>query len=558
MYRTLLLVSFSWLILQPLSSQTYYKFAVFFADKGSNNPHSVSDPTTFLSQRAIERRARYNISISAQDLPVNPSYVQGVTGVAANVSIVNRSRWFNFVMVGTYDSSVVTSIAALPYVTQTHLVYRGGYPQKPGPGKVAQPNSGTKSLTGLVEDLNYGNAKTQTEMIGLDYLHRKGYLGQDMVIAVLDGGFLFVDQMPAFDHLRAANRILGTWDFAANEESVYEDNNHGTNVLSCMAGFVEGKMLGTAPMASYWLLRTEDVFSETIVEEYNWVCGAEFADSVGADLINSSLGYTTFDNGVGDHSYADMNGNTSVATRGADIAAAKGILVVNSAGNSGNNAWKYIGAPADGDSVLTVGAVKNDREKASFSSFGPTADGRVKPNVCAMGQGASVVGVGGEVIPANGTSFSSPILCGAVACLWQKHRLEKNNMDVIRAVEQCSHLYNAPNDGMGYGVPNLGVADMLLSQTPFDQFFENQEIKVYPNPVGDQTFYVDFYAQLTENILIEITNIKGKKIYSQEKQVYQKTMNTLVLNTDAKLGAGVYVLVIHTKNKRFSTKFVKS
>lgn len=558
MYRTLFLVSFSLLFLQQLSPQTYYKFAVFFADKGSNNPHSISDPTTFLSQRAIERRSRYNISITEQDLPVNPSYVQGVMSVSGNISIVNRSRWFNYLMIGTYDSAVVTSIAALPYVSQIKLLYRGNYPQKLQPGKGNQPDGGTKSLSGSIENLNYGNAKTQTEMIGLDYLHRKGYLGQDMVIAVLDGGFLFVDQMPAFDHLRAGNRILGTWDFAANEESVYEDNNHGTNVLSCMAAFIDGKMLGTAPMASYWLLRTEDVFSETIVEEYNWVSGAEFADSVGADLINSSLGYTTFDNGIEDHTYADMNGNTSVATRGADVAAAKGILVVNSAGNSGNSAWKYIGAPADGDSVLTVGAVKNNREKATFSSFGPSADGRVKPNVCAMGQGASVVGVGGEVISANGTSFSSPILCGAVACLWQKHRQEKNNMDVIRAVEKCSNLYNVPNDGMGYGIPNLGVADMLLSQTPFDQYFENQEIKVYPNPVGDQTFYVDFYAQLTENILIEITSVKGKKLYSQEKQVYQKTMNTLVLNTDAKLGAGVYVLVIHTHNKRFSTKFVKS
>ncbi len=558
MYRTLFLVCYSLLFLQQLSSQTYYKFAVFFTDKGSNNPHSISDPTTFLSQRAIERRSRYNISITEQDLPVNPAYIQGVISISGNISIVNRSRWFNYLMIGTYDSAVVTSIATLPYVSQIKLLYRGSYPQKSGAGQGTLHNEGIKSVGGSLDDLNYGEAKIQTEMLGLDYLHRKGYLGQDMVIAVLDGGFFKVDQIAAFDHLLTANRILGTWDFAANEESVYEDNNHGTHVLSCMAGFIDGKMLGTAPMASYWLLRTEDVTTETIVEEYNWVSGAEFADSVGADLINSSLGYTTFDNGIGDYTYLDMNGNTSIATRAADIAAAKGILVVNSAGNSGASAWKYIGAPADGDSVLTVGAVKNNREKATFSSFGPSADGRIKPNVCAMGQGASVVGVGGEVIPANGTSFSSPILCGAVACLWQKYRMTKNNIDVIRAVEKSSNLYNTPNDGMGYGIPNLGVADLLLSQTPFDQFFENQEIKVYPNPVGDQSFCVDFYAQLTENILIEITNVKGKKIYSQEKQVYQKTMNTLVLNTDAKLSAGVYVLVIHTQNKRFSTKFVKS
>ncbi len=558
MIRTVFLLCFSLVISLQLAAQTYYKFAVFFSDKGSNNPNSISNPSTFLSQRAIERRVRYNIVVTEQDLPVNPSYVEGVASVSNGISIVNRSRWFNYVMIGTYDSSVVTTIATLPYVTQIKLLYRGGYPQKPEAGKGPQSNGGAKSFTGSIEDLIYGDAKTQIEMIGLDYLHRKGFLGQDMVIAVLDGGFLFVDQIPAFEHLRADNRILGSWDFVANEESVYEDNNHGTNVLSCMAAFVDGKMLGTAPLASYWLLRTEDVYTETIVEEYNWVSGAEFADSVGADLINSSLGYTTFDFGIEDHTYADMNGNTSIATKAADIAAAKGILVVNSAGNSGSSSWKYIGAPADGDSVLAVGAVKNNREKAAFSSFGPSSDGRIKPNVCAMGQEASVVGVGGEVISANGTSFSSPIMCGAVACLWQKHRQTKNNMDVFRAVEKSSNLFNNPNNGMGYGIPNFGVADMLLSQTPFDQYFENQQIKVYPNPVNDQIFYVDFYAQLTENILIEITNVKGKKFYSQDKQVYQKTMNTLVLNLDSKMSSGVYVLVIHTQNKQFSTKFVKS
>lgn len=558
MYRTLFLFSYSLLFLLQLSSQTYYKFAVFFTDKGSNNPHSISNPSTFLSPRAIERRMRYNINITEQDLPVNPTYIQGVTNVSSNISVVNRSRWFNYVMIGTYDSAVVMTIESLPYVAHIKLLYRGIYPQKIETGNKKQFNETTQSLNSSIEDLKYGNAQTQIEMIGLDYLHRKGFLGQDIVIAVLDGGFLKVDEIPAFEHLYTSNRILGTWDFVANEESVYEDNNHGTNVLSCMAGFVEGKMLGTAPLASYWLLRTEDVFTETIVEEYNWVSGAEFADSVGADLINSSLGYTTFDNGIDDHTYEDMDGNTSIATKAADIAASKGILVVNSAGNSGNNSWKYIGAPADGDSVLTVGAVKNNRERAAFSSFGPTADGRVKPNVCAMGQGTTVIGVGGEVIQANGTSFSSPIVCGAVACLWQKHRQEKNNMDVIRAMEQSSNLYNSPNDSMGYGIPNLGVADMLLSQIPFDQYFENQEIKVYPNPVDSQTFYVDFYSQLTENILIEITNINGEKLYSQEKQVYQKTMNSLVLNIDSKIGAGVYVLTIHTQNKRFTSKFVKS
>lgn len=538
-----------------LSAQVYYRFAVYFTDKGINSPYSIENPSQFLSQRAIERRARYNIAITEADIPVYPAYLNGIASISSDIKIVNRSRWFNFAMIGTYDSSLVTAIQVLPYVSEVTLLYRGSYPLKPNQG--AAPTSGTKSVGGDISSLNYGSAKIQNEMIGVDYLHRKGYLGQDMHIAVLDAGFKNVNLIQAFDHLRNDQRILGTWDFVANDSSVYEDNSHGTNVLSCMAAFIDGKMLGTAPLASYWLLRTEDAATETIIEEYNWLCGAEFADSVGADLINSSLGYTTFDGGIGDHTYADLNGNTAIATKAADIAAGKGILVVNSAGNSGNSGWKYIGVPADGDSVLAVGAVRSDREKAGFSSFGPSADGRIKPNVAAMGQGSIVVGTMGEITPANGTSFSGPIMCGAVACFWQKYR-DSNNMEIIRKVEKSASLFSSPNDALGYGIPNFGVADMIMSQVNFEDYFLNQELKIYPNPTGENTLYVDYYAQYSEPILLQIHNAKGKRIYSQEIQVHQKTFNTFTIAIENRFSNGIYTLTIHSSSHTFSAKFVKA
>lgn len=537
------------------NSQVYYRFAVFFKDKGTNSPYTISNPIQFLSQRAIERRVRYNIPITEQDIPIYPAYLDGLASLSSEINIVNRSRWFNFAMIGTYDSSLTTSIQTLPYVSDVKLLYRGTYPLKPA--QTNNPSSGTKSISNNISDLNYGNARIQNEMLGIDYLHRRGYLGQDMHIAVLDAGFKNADNISAFDHLRDDNRILGTWDFVANESSVYEDNSHGTNVLSCMASYIEGKMLGTAPLASYWLLRTEDAATETIIEEYNWLCGAEFADSVGADLINSSLGYTTFDGGIGDHTYTDMDGNTSIATKAADIAAAKGILVVNSAGNSGNNSWKYIGVPADGDSVLAVGAVRADREKASFSSFGPSADGRVKPNVAAMGQGATVVGTMGEITPANGTSFSGPIMCGAVACFWQKHR-DKNNIDIIHEVEKSASLYSTPNEGLGYGIPNFGIADLLMNNINFDEYYKSQDLKIYPNPTGENTLYVDFYAQLSETVLLQIHNTRGKCIYSQEIKVFQKTYNTFSIAIENRFANGIYTLSIQTQSQVFNAKFVKS
>lgn len=267
---------------------------------------------------------------------------------------------------------------------------------------------------------NYGQATGQTQMIAMDALHNLGYAGEGMLIALLDGGFLDANIMPSLDSVFSNNQVLATWDFVSNDANVYDDNWHGASVFSCIAANVPGEMVGTAPHAQFLLLRSEDVSSEYIIEEYNYAAAAEFADSAGADVIHSSLGYTKFDDASQDHTYADMNGNTAPATIAADLAAKKGIIVTSSAGNEGNSQWNYISVPADGDSVLAVGAVDQQAMYSSFSSNGPSADGRVKPDVAAVGGSTFLfMPFNPSVVQASGTSFSGPIIAGAAACLWQ-------------------------------------------------------------------------------------------------------------------------------------------
>jgi len=552
--RRITLFIFAFTLVTNLFSQSHYKFAVYFADKSPvGYPYSLSTPTDFLSQRSIDRRTKYSIPLTTTDLPIAPSYTAGVLGISDSIKFYNKSNWLNCIVVGTNDSTLADSINQLSYVTQVKWIYKGVKPQTASdfPGTFGPP----VTLTGAGYGIDYGLADTQSTMMSLDYLHRKNYHGAGIVIAILDAGFTNVAGITAFDHLRDSSRILGTWDFVVNEESVTGDASHGMHVLSCMGGYIPGQFMGTAPQASYWLLKTEDGGAETISEEYNWIAGAEFADSVGADMINSSLGYTTFDFPSMDHTYADMNGNTCIGSIGADLAASKGILVCNSVGNSGGNGWNYLGAPSDADSILAVGAVKSNRANASFSSFGPSADGRIKPDVSSMGQASWIVGLIGIPQTGNGTSFSSPILCGAVACLWQKHP-NKTNLEIMDAVRRSSHVYSVPTDQYGYGIPNFGVADKLLQSVDFTNYFTDQSIVVYPNPVTSMQISFDMYSNISEDMIVSISDTEGKTVYTEVIRTYEKSLNTYVLGFNKELARGTYILSIYTGRKNFMVKFI--
>lgn len=363
----------------PGSAQVKYKFLVYFTDK-LDSPFTENNPSQFLSSRSIQRRIKQGIPISKNDLPVNPAYLDSLR--KKGIDVWYPSRWLNAAVIHA-DSNQLAGINTLPFVKNISRVSRLG--------KVEGIDINTLSPLQLEKaNVNYGASFNQVSMIGADVMHSEGYRGEGMLIAVFDGGFQNANTVSFLDSLFKNKQVLKTFDFVEKKEDVYGFLDHGTNVLSTMAGYSEGQLIGTAYKADYLLLRTEDASTEKLIEEANWLIAAEFADSAGADLINSSLGYTTFDDPKTDHRYKDLDGNTTIITKAADLAAAKGIVVVNSAGNDGSNSWKYISAPADADSILAVGAVDASGNYAAFSSIGPSYDGRVKPDVAAQGQNAII------------------------------------------------------------------------------------------------------------------------------------------------------------------------
>lgn len=535
-------------------SQTSPKVYWFqFTDKG-NTPYSLEQPQEFLSQRAIDRRNRQGISLDSTDLPVDPAYIQAVVDEGA--IYLTQSKWFNSVTVAVFNDEIRDSILDLPFIRSNQPVARRPEPQSPKENKWSEYEL-TKSVSDLAYSENdYGFAFNQIDMLGGVSLHNQGYRGEGMVIAVLDAGFPNVNTDEAFQTMRDNGRLLGGWDFVSKDDLIFEDHPHGLSVLSTMASYLPGRFIGTAPEASYLLCRTENANSEFPIELDYWVAGAEFADSAGADVINSSLGYTTFDQEQFDFTYADMDGNTIRGSKGADMAASKGILVVNSAGNSGNDAWRYIGAPADGDSVLAIGAVTADGAMASFSSFGPSADGDVKPNVCAQGFQATVLSTSGSVVSGNGTSFAGPIMAGMAACLWQANYETATNMDIFRAIEQSAHLYDDPADDYGYGIPNFAKANLALRGLNPEDPDKSELFPLYPNPFND-AFQGTFYSHEEQEVLIRLVNSLGQEVRRIEAVADAISGATFTFNGLQDLHEGVYTLQIVTEERKYFRKLVK-
>lgn len=509
------IIALSLILLSFHSVFAQSRFIVFFTDK-NNSPYSTSNPIQFLSQRAIDRRVAQGIAITQEDIPVNASYIQSLLNAGATV--LNTTKWFNAAIIDTPTPSVLTAISNLPYVQSTSNVGKiksGDSSTKLDISPIAPFASQRMMSSAATTAFAYGYSSNQINMLGLQSLHNQGFDGNGMLIAVLDAGFLSANTMACFDSLFQQNRVLATWDFVDHETDVYNDHYHGAAVLSCMASIVPDSIIGTAPHAQYILLRSEDAGTEYLIEEYNWAVAAEFADSAGADIINSSLGYTEFNDPTQNHTYADMNGNTAPGTIAADKAASKGIIVVNSAGNEGNSNWNYIGVPADGDSVLAVGAVDENTNYASFSSNGPSSDGRVKPDVAARGQNTWLyTPFNTQPVMANGTSFSSPVMAGAVACLRQAWPA-KTNMEIIQAVKRSANQFSNPDTLLGYGIPNFTLANSLLSLEDYT-FSTDEYLHVFPNPWnGNQPVSLLVFAADSAPGEISIYDIEGSLIYNQ-------------------------------------------
>ena len=538
-------------LLSVLSISTFAqdRYIIFLKDK-ANSPYQINNPSAYLSARAIARRNAMNIAIDSADIPVNPSYLNSIANTGAR--ILNTSRWFNSVTVQA-DTNQVIAIGALNYVDRYVKVFGSNLHRKAVKPKYeeVQPLEVTASRkSGLG---NYGGATNQTQMIGADALHNAGYTGKNSVIAVIDAGFTNANIHPAFDSLRTQNRLLGTWNFSSNTPDVYGYSNHGTSVLSCMAALVPDTMIGTAPHAKYYLLRSEEEATEYEVEEYNWAAAAEFADSVGVDVINSSLGYTEFDARSQNHTYADMNGNTAVVTLAAKMASEKGVLVVNSAGNSGNDPWFYIGAPADADEVFTIGSVSPFEDISGFSSNGPTSDGRIKPDVCAQGSQTylarpSDLGYG----TGSGTSFSSPVTAGFSACAFELYKVSHPSAkpaDVKAWIKKYADRATQPNNQYGYGIPD---GSKLLLNASVENTSKNT-YKVYPNP-STNTLFINVNNGNNRVWDFQISDALGKVLYAREFDTVELLMG---IELPPNISKGFYIISLSTENDSFKQVIIK-
>ncbi len=426
------------------SAENAYRFHIVFRDKNKSH-YSLEEPLKFLSQKALDRREHQHISLDSTDLPVSAYYLKKVSKCGA--AIVAISKWNNSALITLLDSANIYQILKLPFVKSEQWVWKGTLTPK-----LLTPD--TLSIRHHRDSTYYGEAEAQINILNGQRLHQAGFTGKGMTIAVIDGGFMNANKIPLLDSVK----VLGTRNFVHPKLSVYDEQSHGTGVLSCMATNTPYEMVGTAPGAAYWLLISEDGYSETPAEEDFWVSAAEYADSLGVDVINSSLGYFKFDNDSWDITYNQLDGQYSLISHTASMLADKGIILVNSAGNSGMDSWKKISVPADADNILTVGAIDVNKRLSPFSSIGNSADNRIKPDVMAMGAGCAVVRPNGKGVGrGNGTSFASPTLCGLVACLWQACP-DLDAKQLIEIVRRSGDRWNNPDNIFGYGIPDMWKA----------------------------------------------------------------------------------------------------
>ena len=491
----------------------------------------LANPLTMLTQRSLDRRVAQSIALDFKDVPLDQSYIDQITA-STGITVMAKSKWLNALHIRGVEADIRALKTTFSFVDYIDFANHNLANARSTSIETHQ----NKWETAITYD--YGGSANQVEMLGIDVLHEQDFTGQGKIIAVIDAGFTNVNTIPAFADLFTNGQILGTYDYVNREIDVYTDHFHGTMVLSTIAGFVDGALVGTAPDAQFYLFRTEDASSENPVEESYWVEAAEEADRLGVDIINTSLGYTTYDNPDYSHTYAELDGQTAFMTRGAEIAFSRGMIIVNAAGNSGAAAWHYIGVPADAPSVLAIGAVDASENITSFSSWGPSADNRIKPDVCAKGGGATVVNTAGNVVAASGTSFSGPIMSGAIASLWQAFP-NKTNVELVQLIKKSAHLYANPTDQEGYGIPNFSQILAVAEQS-------DNDFLCYPNPSKDNLNFILFKNNLELPIIL--FDVSGRL-------VLKKMINALDKNIDiSHLSKGIYIL--NTVNKSF--KIIKN
>lgn len=513
-------------LLIGLSGQAQIQDAwIYFSDK-ENVEASINNPISILTQEALDRKALHSVVIDARDVPVTEAYIQEVKN-SPGITYWAKSKWMNCVYVqGTVND--LEALLDLPYVVG--IEYADKDLNFPNPQPVSDKFKVLADPQSRVE-YNYGAAANQIEMISGDYLHQQEFTGEGMIIAVMDSGFPNFTSNPGFAHIVNNGRLLGTFDFYSRTTDVTGTGSHGIQTTSDIGGYLDNQFAGTAPDASFYLFRTEYGPSENPREEAWWVEALERADSLGVDVVNTSLGYQAYDNANYDHSYEDLDGVTTFAARGANLAYEKGMVLVTSAGNQGNS-FGTVATPADAIGLLAVGAVNNLGNYVSFSSRGPTVDGRIKPDVMAKGQSAAVISSSGVVDFSNGTSFSSPIKAGAVSCLWQAFP-ETTNAELMQVVRESAHLFNNPTDQMGYGIPNFELAFNTLTLLAQNDHLLKRQAALSPNPVNE-SFSVLLPSEV-DYAQLEVYNVLGQFIESLEVRASQSQIPVTHWNKGAYL-----------------------
>lgn len=520
-------------------------YFIIFKDK-AGSAFSTERPNEFLSERAVNRRNSQNINVVAQDLPVSKSYVDQVNSLT---KVRYSSKWLNGVVVRA-DQTTIERIKSLDFVKG--ILWNGDL--KSSATIIEEPTAlAKKSKFENTGPVDFGLSNIQNTMIGIDKMHEAGFRGEGVLIGVFDSGFRNAQNLSILQKLTSGTQLTTTWDFVNDESNVFNDHSHGTNVLTVIAANQPGQFVGTAPNANFALFTTEDVFSETRIEELYWLLAAERADSLGVDVINSSLGYYSFDNPKQNYAIADLDGNTTLITQAADWAASKGIIVVTSAGNEGQSSWRKITAPADADSVISAGAVTSEGNYVTFSSIGPAADGRVKPELAAMGLSTTIGQVNNSIGTSNGTSFSSPLIAGLAAGMRQAFP-NLSAMQIRQLLIKSGSQSDNPDDFLGYGIPNFERASELAM---FEQLLaeSGETLFIYPNPITNEFALKGVITDETFELPIKIKlfDAIGRVLSENNSESLRFSLFTEI----EKLPSGTYFVRVEDKSKSVSKRFIK-
>lgn len=522
-----------------VNAQKISKFWISFKDK-NDSPYCLCRPDEFLSFRSLERRAKAGIPLDDSDLPVNPNYLKALQEQGATIH--NTSKWLNAAAVMA-DSATARKLERLSFVHKVeylgpHLKYRNPPNRKE---KKRAPLTKNPAIEGRDIPI-WGYAGQQNQMLGIPVLHMAGYRGKDIWVAVMDGGFSNADTIPIFDSVAMQGRLFQGWDFVERDGGLYESAQHGTSVLSVMAANLPYYFVGTAPEATYFLLKTEDTGGEFPIEEANWVAGAEWADSVGCDILNASLGYTAFNDRSLGHFKWELDGKSSIGARGAGFAASKGMIICNSAGNEGDGDWRTIGVPADAFGIVAVGAVDALGARAAFSSIGPTADQRIKPDLVAPGDQVVVAGnVGISLGVSSGTSLASPMLTGAIAALWSAYP-EKTAKEILQAVYASADQRYFPDNERGFGLPDMTDAWIRLG----DMENGNGGIFQYESSTATLTYYLANRG-IAPGDTVVWQNILGQVVAERPITLVNNSIMQLQIQGLENIPAGHYTLLLKGK-----------